>query len=134
MFNITSNQLQVRLALEPADLRKSFGGLTALARTLEAEGNHQQFVWLFTNRSRNRIKMLHFDRSGVWVATKRLETGEEAKQSCIKTRKILVNTRAINLLFFKQTPKFITKPTKTHSLHFKRRHPPSKQTSKKTLP
>ena len=75
MFNITSNQLQVRLALDPADLRKSFDGLTALARTLEAEGNHQQFVWLFTNRSRNRIKMLHFDRSGVWVATKRLEQG-----------------------------------------------------------
>ena len=75
MFNITSNQLQVRLALAPSDLRKSFDGLTALARTLEAEGNHHQFVWLFTNRSRNRIKMLHFDRSGVWVATKRLEQG-----------------------------------------------------------
>jgi len=75
MFNITSNQLQVRLALDPADLRKSFDGLTALARTLEADDNHQQFIWLFTNRSRNRIKMLHFDRSGVWVATKRLEQG-----------------------------------------------------------
>ena len=86
MFNITSNQLQVRLVLEPADLRKSFDGLNGLARMLDADGNHQQYVWLFTNRSRNRIKMLHFDRSGVWVATKRLEQGTFSWPSASTTK------------------------------------------------
>ena len=40
---------------------------------LDQEDNHQQYLWIFSNKRRNRIKLLYFDRSGVWVATKRLE-------------------------------------------------------------
>jgi len=32
-------------------------------------------VFVFSNRARNRIRLYHFDRSGQWVATKKLEQG-----------------------------------------------------------
>ena len=75
MINLASNSLKIRLAIEPADLRKSFDGLSGLAATLREEEDFQQYLWLFTNKRRNRLKLLYYDRSGVWVAAKRLEEG-----------------------------------------------------------
>ena len=75
MINLTNSKLEIRLVIAPTDLRKSFDGLDALARMLDREDSYQKFLWIFSNGRRNRIKLLHFDRSGVWVATKRLEQG-----------------------------------------------------------
>ena len=75
MINLTSNSLKVRLVLEATDLRKSFDGLGGLALMLQRQNDYQQYLWIFSNKRRNRIKLLYYDRSGVWVATKRLEQG-----------------------------------------------------------
>ena len=75
MISLTSNSLKVRLVLEPTDMRKSFNGLSSVIQSLHHSELNPQYLYVFSNRCRNRIKLLYFDRSGVWVAAKRLEQG-----------------------------------------------------------
>ena len=67
--------VRVYLALEPHDMRKSFNGLSAIARELVSRGLEDGAMFAFTNKRRNRLKILYYDRTGVCVLAKRLETG-----------------------------------------------------------
>ena len=67
--------LKVYLSLEAADLRKSFNGLYGLAEVVLKEDPRNGGLFVFTNTSRNRIKILYWDGTGLWVMTKRLEKG-----------------------------------------------------------
>lgn len=70
-----SGALKIYLALEPADMRKSFNGLSALVMEQLKEDPYEGRLYLFTNKRRNRIKILFWDGTGLWVAAKRLEEG-----------------------------------------------------------
>jgi transposase len=76
VLNLTANSLKVFLALDPCDMRKSFNGLQQLAAD-QLHGNPaaRDALFVFTNKRRNRIKLLYFDGTGTWVAAKRLEKG-----------------------------------------------------------
>lgn len=67
--------VRVHLAVEPHDMRKSFNGLAAIARELASRGLEDGAMFAFTNKRRNRLKILYYDRTGVCVLAKRLETG-----------------------------------------------------------
>ena len=70
-----SGALKVYLSLEPADMRKSFTGLSGLVQEHLNGNPYDGALYLFTNKRRNRLKILFWDGSGLWVATKRLEEG-----------------------------------------------------------
>ena len=75
MLNLTSAALKVFLALDPCDMRKSFNGLNTLASEQLQAAPARDALFVFTNKRRNRIKLLYFDGTGTWVAAKRLEKG-----------------------------------------------------------
>lgn len=70
-----SGSLKVFVALEPCDMRKGFNGLEALVADRLEESVQGGALFLFTNKKRNRLKVLYFDGSGLWVLCKRLEKG-----------------------------------------------------------
>jgi transposase len=74
MLSFTGS-LKIYLALEPCDMRKSFNGLHALVAEKMKEDPLGGGLFVFTNKRRNRLKILYSDRTGLWVLAKRLEQG-----------------------------------------------------------
>lgn len=72
---IFTRGLRVCLALQPADLRRGFEGLALLVREQLKENECSSQIFVFTNKRRNRIRLLYWDGTGLWVMTKRLESG-----------------------------------------------------------
>lgn len=67
--------LKIYLAVEPVDMRKQFTGLWALAQEKLGEDPRSGALFAFTNKGRDRLKLLYWDGTGVWVMAKRLEKG-----------------------------------------------------------
>lgn len=63
----------------PADMRKGFEGLCGLVRNEMKKNPISGALYLFTNRRRNRAKVLHYDGTGLCVYAKRLDKGRFAK-------------------------------------------------------
>lgn len=66
---------RIYLAAGATDMRKGFDGLYALVRDrleLEPLSGH---VFLFSNAQRNRLRLIFWDGSGLWLCAKRLEKG-----------------------------------------------------------
>jgi len=70
-----AGSLKVFVALEPCDMRKGFNGLYSLASERLGEDPRQGAVFVFSNRSHTRLKILYWDGSGIWLMCKRLEKG-----------------------------------------------------------
>lgn len=57
------------------DMRKSFNGLGGIVIN-ELKGNlYSGDVFIFSNKRRDQIRLLVWDRDGFWVCAKRLEEG-----------------------------------------------------------
>ena len=63
---------RIYLAAGATDLRKSFEGLSDLVTHQFKEDPLSGHLYVFTNRKKNRVKLLYYDGTGVWVCAKRL--------------------------------------------------------------
>ena len=74
MLNLTA-ATRIFVALEPVDMRQGFNGLYTRVQSVLQEEPTTGHLFVFTNKLRNRLKILFFDGSGLWVCAKRLESG-----------------------------------------------------------
>lgn len=76
MWSMQASSVRVWLCRAPTDMRKSFDGLSALARhRLGEEPTEGGALFVFVNRRRTLMKVLYFESDGYCIWSKRLERG-----------------------------------------------------------
>jgi transposase len=89
MLNV-SGATRVLVATTAVDLRGSFNRLYRLVVEQLQDDPLTGHLFVFTNRRRNRLKVLYWDGSGLWVCAKRLEQGRftwpTSDQGCVTLR------------------------------------------------
>lgn len=68
-----ANSVQVYLYVEPVDMRKSINGLAILVEQEMNLSPNIDALFVFCNRSRDKVKLLCWERNGFIVWYKRLE-------------------------------------------------------------
>ena len=63
------------LATGHTDMRKGFPSLALQVQEVLRRDPLSGHLFLFSNRTRTRLKLLFWDASGLWVCAKRLEKG-----------------------------------------------------------
>jgi len=110
--------LRIFLAVEPADMRKGFDGLTQLVRERIAEDPLSGHLFVFRNRRRDRVKILYWDRDGLALWYKRLEKGTfrfpEAKGGRVEVTpaEMAAILEGIDLVHARRLPRFALPGTK----------------------
>ena len=66
---------RVYLAIGATDMRKGFEGLFGIVRERLLIDTLSGHVFVFCNARKNRLKILYWDGSGLWICSKRLEKG-----------------------------------------------------------
>ena len=66
---------RVYLAIGATDMRKGFEGLFGIVRDRLLIDPLSGHVFVFCNAGKNRLKILYWDGSGLWICSKRLEKG-----------------------------------------------------------
>jgi transposase len=74
MLNLSS-AMRVFVALEPVDMRQSYNGLYARVQSVLEQDPTSGHLYVFTNKARNRLKILFWDGSGLCLFCKRPERG-----------------------------------------------------------
>lgn len=67
--------IRIFVARDAVDFRKAHDGLLAVIRDAFGDDAFDGSLFVFLNRSRDRVKLLQWDRDGFWLHYKRLEQG-----------------------------------------------------------
>lgn len=72
---MTPQPQQVWLALEPVDMRLGIDGLSLCVQQALGRAPCDGSAYAFSNKRGNRIKLLVWDGTGVWLSQRRLHRG-----------------------------------------------------------
>ena len=89
---------KIYISVDAVDMRKGFDGLYGLVRDYLGQDSRSGHLFLFTNRSRTRLKALVWDGSGLWVCAKRLERGRFGWPAANGARSALMRSEELAML------------------------------------
>lgn len=94
----TDDIKHIYVANHHVDMRKSIDGLSLIVNCEFEMNLLDHSIFIFTNKARNRIKILYYEHGGFWLLIKRLEKGtfkiEEREDKCVTS----INSRQLNWL------------------------------------
>lgn len=76
------HKVQVFLATQPVDMRKSFDGLAEVVRAFLGHDPLSGSLFVFRNRASQRVKILWYADGGLTIYYKRLERGTFQFPAC----------------------------------------------------
>ena len=98
MLNLTSH-IRIYLHIQPVDMRKSFDGLFGIVKNEFQLDVRSGGLFLFLNRSRNRIKLMYWDVDGIAIWMKRLERGSfQHPQPDATSTQLIMDAAQLHLL------------------------------------
>jgi transposase len=76
-----ASDMKIFVYTQVTDMRKGFNGLSGIVRSEFQSDPTDGSLFIFINRRRDRMKLLHFDGGGYWLYYRLLEAGtfEELK-------------------------------------------------------
>jgi transposase len=89
---------RIYLGVDAVDMRKGFDGLFGLVRDRLGHDPLSGHLFLFSNRSRTRLKVLVWDGSGLWVCSKRLERGRFRWPDGRNSQTVLMRSEELTML------------------------------------
>lgn len=90
---------RVYLACGSTDLRKSIDGLAALVSQCFQLDPFAPCLFVFCNRRRDKLKILHWDHNGFWLYYRRLERGRfQWPDETIPQRALRISRRQLQWL------------------------------------
>lgn len=95
MIHLTQ-QSKVFLAVNPIDFRKQIDGVVAYCTHQLKDNPRSGALFVFRNRTNTMLRILHYDGTGYWLATKRLSQGRY--QGWPQTDQALSNVAASRLM------------------------------------
>jgi transposase len=72
---LSPSNLRIFVSSQPADMRKSFDGLSCIVRQFLSQDPTSGQVFVFFNKRRDQVKALWWDLTGYAIWYKRLEAG-----------------------------------------------------------
>ena len=81
-LSLTTGNNRIYLYAKSVDMRKSFDGLHALVQSEFKRDIRLGDLFLFLNRRLDRIKLMQWDRDGILIVYKRLESGTFQRPAC----------------------------------------------------
>lgn len=94
----SSYRYRVYLASQHVDMRKSIDGLAVIVQQEFDLDPFSESLFVFCNKSRDKIKILKWDINGFWLFYKRLEKEKFKWPTDSNSDKILVSNRELNWL------------------------------------
>jgi transposase len=88
---------RIYLARACADMRKGFDGLATLVRDQLGKDPISGDAFVFVGRKRSMLKVLMWDVTGFWLATKRLERGTFAVRGRVMDDRTAAGSHALSV-------------------------------------
>jgi transposase len=97
MLNLETVQ-RVYLAPGPTDMRKSIDGLATLVSGVFQLNPFSESWFVFSNRRRDKLKILRWDHNGFWLYYRRLERGRFQWPSSDAGQTLVIGRRQLGWL------------------------------------
>lgn len=93
-----TGDMSIYLHRLPVDFRKAINGLTLIVQDAMELDPYNESLFVFINKSRNRIKLLYWERNGFCLWHKRLEKNKFAWPVKHKTQTVTLTVQELNWL------------------------------------